>query len=70
MKQTYVQYTRDEAGLLTRQHDIRKVADAIDVEGGDAVWEGLSGWPEFDVYWERETGPSVGWAPVVTMEWR
>lgn len=63
MKTTYVRYERDAAGIITRRHDERQVAEPMDVEAS-SEWEPLTGWPEEDVYWDSATGPTAGWAPL------
>lgn len=53
----YVIYSRDESGILTRQHHVRLAA----VNAAEYVHpEPLRGWPETRVMWQRKTGVSLG----------
>ena len=60
----FVVYERTESGQLVRMHNVISLSV-------DHIWtryshreDGLIGWPEKTIYWNKETGPAFGFAPV------
>lgn len=54
---TWVIYARTESGAIERMY----VADGAAIDVAEYTYrESLTGWPETEVRWARETGPSAG----------
>jgi hypothetical protein len=58
----YVLYTRNRAGDITRRSSY-PVFWCYESLVPYVHEEPLIGWPEFRVFWARQTGPSIGIAP-------
>ena len=61
MAHKYMVYTRDNGGVITRQHRTVTLDDVSQYHDK----ENLSGWPEKCVFWQRfNDGSATGIAPI------
>lgn len=61
MAHKYMSYSRDEGGLITRNHTVITVGDVAEYD----TRETLMGWPERYVFWRfLANGSAVGIAPM------
>ena len=57
--------------IRTADGVIQRISDGIYEASGDSLEpyvykQNLDGWPEPRVYWAKETGPSLGIAPLIS----